>query len=43
MATDEDGTPLSHGERMTEVALGTWQDPLLTAVLEFLEKSPGRP
>lgn len=36
VALDDDGTPLSHGERMTEIRPGVWADPLTVAVAEFL-------
>jgi hypothetical protein len=41
VAGDGDGTPLSHGEPMTETEPGVWMDPVLAAVLDFLEASGG--
>lgn len=40
VATDTDGTPLSHGERMIEVEPGKWMDPLMVAVLKYLNQEP---
>jgi hypothetical protein len=36
-AVDADGTPLCHGERMTEVSPGVWMDPLADALLRYLQ------
>ena len=41
VAVDADGTPLHHGERMTEVEPGVWADPLFVAIMDFLEQAGG--
>jgi hypothetical protein len=41
VAVDADGTPLSHGEPMTEVEPGVWMDPVLAAAMDFLEAAAG--
>ena len=41
VAVDADGTPLSHGEPMTETEPGIWVDPLIAAVTDFLEATAG--
>ena len=33
---DEDGTPLSHGERMTEIEPGVWMHPVWAALMDYL-------
>ena len=39
VAVDADGTPLSHGERMTETEPGVWADPVIAAAADFLESA----
>jgi hypothetical protein len=41
VAVDADGTPLSHGEPMTETEPGVWVDPVIAAVTDFLEAAAG--
>jgi len=41
VALDEDGTPLSHGERMVEVEPGHWKSAALIQIEEFLSESAG--
>jgi hypothetical protein len=36
VALDDDGTPLSHGERMVEVEPGHWKSPTTIALEQFL-------
>ena len=41
VAVDGDGTPLSHGEPMTETEPGVWVDPVIAAATDFLEAVAG--
>ena len=33
---DEDGVPLSHGDRMTEIEPGVWMHPVWVALMDYL-------
>ena len=41
IAVDADGTPLSHGEPMTEIEPGVWADPVFAAAMDFIEAAAG--
>src|SRR6266536_2893300 len=38
---DDDGTPLSHGERMVEIRPGEWADPLTAMALGLFARTEG--
>ena len=40
---DDDGTPLSHGERMVEIRPGEWADPLTAMALGLFARTEAVP
>jgi hypothetical protein len=40
VALDDDGTPLHHGERMTEIRPGTWAPPGYVEMMNYLGLDP---